>query len=859
VADLMEFPCPACGALLRAPHMAAGRQGTCNKCKMAFIVPAQFDLGGAEAPARPAPGAGGPAAAPMINPFERLPPPPKPKPGMADMLRQYAPLAIGVLVVVGGGLWAWSYFSDDDAEGRSARRASAPAGQGDAQKHDQAPAGDEHQPAAAAPSVQGVAVAVGTPPAPAKPAAPEAPASRPITPPVAPPAVPPVKQPPVAAAPVSPAAHTATTISQKVAEQLVASGRVAMQESNDIPSRSVAAAVAFSKAIKYYEATGDVDRVCDLEANIFWCKKRMAIDDVKAFVALKADDRSITEALATADAVATKDIPKAEAAHYLERANAYAKDHPGDFEQISVRYFEVAERFVGTEVSITAQKLSLEAQQKQMKQIQADKEAQRQTLFTASSAAQAAAGQLAAVPTADALKSAVSAIRKLYKDDYAKTKPNQKRRLAAKLLEQVSTTSDDPVAQYALLNEALDLSVAASDWYSAVTICDALPQYAKGIDAKAKKKEVFGKAHANATTQAILKLLDNPEDAEANAVVGKFFCFEGGKWSVGLPLLAHGGDVDYKAAAEMELLHPASAAQQIELADKWYDLGKKARPGARESLLARAYSWYKQADSAITGITKQRLAQRIEEIDGLLPLTNVDYDNLTPKQWDHLKGAVVEVSAGKDRNDIGISIVHGQRVRVVPHPTDTWTSDYFNTPITVTWKGYQSVRSGTFITTYGFGEFPIGALVMQIEQGKQLRPGILEGEGRIFLGPYVAGWGSGGTGKIRCKVIPVTDDDADQGSDAPATAGHGAAPADQVRILLGKWNRSTGEIFVFQKDGAGNNGKTPISWVFDGQRYIVTYPEHPGWLDQVIIIDAAHAKCITTGKERIEDMVKVVE
>src|SRR5271170_2932355 len=72
----------------------------------------------------------------------------------------------------------------------------------------------------------------------------------------------------------------ATTPTQKEAEQLVAAGKQAMQDSNADPSRSVAAAVSFSKAIKYYEAAGDIDKVCDLEANIFWCKKRMNIEDV---------------------------------------------------------------------------------------------------------------------------------------------------------------------------------------------------------------------------------------------------------------------------------------------------------------------------------------------------------------------------------------------------------------------------------------------------------------------------------------------------------------------------------------------------------------------------------------------------
>ena len=94
----------------------------------------------------------------------------------------------------------------------------------------------------------------------------------------------------------------------------------------------------------------------------------------------------------------------------------------------------------------------------------------------------------------------------------------------------------------------------------------------------------------------------------------------------------------------------------------------------------------------------------------------------------------------------------------MPNPTDTWTSDYFSTPITVNWKGYRASRSSSSLSL-SFGDFPIGAMVMQVEQGKVAKPGIIEGEGRIFLGPYAAGWGAGGTGVIRVKLIPVTDDE----------------------------------------------------------------------------------------------------
>jgi hypothetical protein len=554
------------------------------------------------------------------------------------------------------------------------------------------------------------------------------------------------------------------------AEQLVAAGRQAMQDSNADPSRSVAAAVSFSKAIKYYEAAGDIDKVCDLEANIFWCKKRMNVDDVKAFVAQKAGDKSVTEALAKADAVATREIPKTEAKNYFDRAEKYAKEHPEDYEQISVHYFEVAERFVGTDLSLQAQKLSLAAQQQQMKQIKTAKEAERQTLFTRSAAAAASAGQLAPVPAAAALHAAVVSVKKLYKDNYAKTKPSQKRRLAVKLLEQVAATKDDPVTQYALLSESIDLSVSVADWYTTFSACDAMAQYFKGIDAKAKKKEVFTKARGNPTAQAILKLLDNPADAEANALAGKYFCFEAGNWDIGLPLLAQGSDADLKAAAEMEMLTPAGSAEQVELGDKWYALGKKAKQPAQLGMLARAVSWYKQAAPSLTGVTKERIDQRSDEIYLQVPETDVDYAHITVKQWDRLLTKSIDIKADNPSNDIGLILTKGAKVVIVPHPTDTWTMHYegwhwssgapnvFDTDATglIPKEHDHRMMSGSGLLGI------IGAMLVTVAGSPPVKPGELEGEGKVLIGPNTPGstGGAGGTGagKIRIKVVILEED-----------------------------------------------------------------------------------------------------
>ncbi|HEX3133789.1 MAG TPA: hypothetical protein VHX44_09440 [Planctomycetota bacterium] len=135
------------------------------------------------------------------------------------------------------------------------------------------------------------------------------------------------------------------------------------------------------------------------------------------------------------------------------------------------------------------------------------------------------------------------------------------------------------------------------------------------------------------------------------------------------------------------------------------------------------------------------------------------------KQWERLKGGVVVVSAAKDRNDSGLRLSPGKKYRIVPHPTDTWqpTSYYSSSgqSKSVTWKGASQTYTinGRVYSYASSGDFLEGALVMQIENGTWKKPGLIEGEGRLWLGPYSdSSWGAGGKGEIRVKILPGDDE-----------------------------------------------------------------------------------------------------
>lgn len=78
------------------------------------------------------------------------------------------------------------------------------------------------------------------------------------------------------------------------------------------------------------------------------------------------------------------------------------------------------------------------------------------------------------LPNAESLKEAEKLVRDVFKDDYAKKAPADRRALAQKLLKQAAESRDDATARYVLLREAQDLASQAGDLETAVQAIDEL-------------------------------------------------------------------------------------------------------------------------------------------------------------------------------------------------------------------------------------------------------------------------------------------------------------------------------------------------------------------------------------------------
>jgi hypothetical protein len=260
-------------------------------------------------------------------------------------------------------------------------------------------------------------------------------------------------------------------------------------------------------------------------------------------------------------------------------------------------------------------------------------------------------------------------------------------------------------------------------------------------------------------------LLSTPEDPAANTIVGKFFCLQLDRWSEGLPMLAICSDADLKAVALQELANPTEDTQRVEVADAWYNASKKGSSKEKNAELARAQHWYQQAKS-LSGVLKERVSQRLAEIDRILPLDleHIDFDNLTPTQWSKLKGAETVIPMRAARTGPIATLKPDQRFRVVPNPADSWTCQSWYGEVTCTSDGSVPrqvtdndttvVRSSSFESPHP--NFPYGALLVQVDKAEAKLAGVISGPGNVWIIPN-AGAGDR-KGQIRVKLVPVDDE-----------------------------------------------------------------------------------------------------
>ena len=456
------------------------------------------------------------------------------------------------------------------------------------------------------------------------------------------------------------------------AEEMREKGIAALKESQANPRAIVEAARAFVKASELYVTAGNEEKAIEMNSFLYWCKKKMAMEDIDAFI--KGGETSVSTKLNAIEKLA----PKAdEAQAYLDRAEQFASKNPAEHLLIAIRFYEVADRFKGSDASMKALDRSLK------EQLQDKSSGAKSTLpptaIRIPDNAPASVGSRA-VPSADDIKQAEKLVKDLLKDEYAKTDPAGRLALATKLLQQADENKGDPASEYVLLHEARDYAVMGGDAIQATDAQKRLRDSFK-IDFAAmlidlRKLEAASRSadsaaalatllslgaddalavdnydqavRYNSRAEDLLPLIKNaalkdhlktevarvlalkqastaalaaqktlaskPEDPEANLAIGRF-ALQKGEFEKAFAMLAKGSDKALAGIAKRELTPAAEAPEQAKLGDDWFDLAaKESNTFVKKAMQERAGVWYGNALPALTGLGKLKVEGRMKTL-----------------------------------------------------------------------------------------------------------------------------------------------------------------------------------------------------------------------------------------------------
>ena len=144
-------------------------------------------------------------------------------------------------------------------------------------------------------------------------------------------------------------------------QQLRERGLTALKAAQADEGRIVEAARFLSLAADAYAAAGSDDQAQELEAYLYWAKKKMTLQQMDAFLTGGEPEKKV---LARLEAVVAAKPEASEAKAKLQKAEAFLTANPTEPLLCAIRFFEVADRFAGTSESLEAQRKSLELMQK---------------------------------------------------------------------------------------------------------------------------------------------------------------------------------------------------------------------------------------------------------------------------------------------------------------------------------------------------------------------------------------------------------------------------------------------------------------------------------------------------------------
>ncbi|GDY13328.1 hypothetical protein LBMAG53_22060 [Planctomycetota bacterium] len=146
------------------------------------------------------------------------------------------------------------------------------------------------------------------------------------------------------------------------AAEVMALAKADLRAGDNDADRNISAALRLTELLAYRQERSEIEQVTEIQALIYWCRKRMDADTLQRYVAAKGGNAaSLAKRM---DAVVSTAVPADQVGAWFARTETWAAAHPEDQLTIAIRWFEVADRFAGQPKAMEAQRRSLDALKK---------------------------------------------------------------------------------------------------------------------------------------------------------------------------------------------------------------------------------------------------------------------------------------------------------------------------------------------------------------------------------------------------------------------------------------------------------------------------------------------------------------
>jgi len=113
-------------------------------------------------------------------------------------------------------------------------------------------------------------------------------------------------------------------------------------------------------------------------------------------------------------------------------------------------------------------------------------------------------------------------------------------------------------------------------------------------------------------------LVRDPENRDANLLVGKHLCLNKDDWAGGLALIGKAGDAALKDAADRDAAALREQVKPVEAANAWFALSEKIPVALKSLCQRRARYWYQQVLPSLAGLEKTVVEKRLSALDAEL-------------------------------------------------------------------------------------------------------------------------------------------------------------------------------------------------------------------------------------------------